>query len=186
MPHVRYEPAGDADTGADAGWQALAFIHEYGFQGYAGEDGIPQAHGGAFATRDIGRIDDRGFLHVLGRSDHHVKRDGRLVSLTDVESALRHIDGIRQAAVIASDHGRRGRTLVAVCVPAGPDEPDERRLRRACLDVLPRHAIPDRFVLVADLPRLPSGKLDRVRLGVMHGQAGVPAGTAGLSPAAGT
>jgi acyl-CoA synthetase (AMP-forming)/AMP-acid ligase II len=101
---------------------------------------------------------------VLGRSDHQVNRDGRLVALTDVETALQSIAGVERAAVFANGRTRRGAALMALCVPSKAGIPGERELRRACMDVLPKHAIPDAFLIVSELPLLPSGKLDRIAI----------------------
>jgi acyl-coenzyme A synthetase/AMP-(fatty) acid ligase len=176
MPHARLceSPRVDDDL------RELRFRHDHGFAGYAGEDGEPTPESGArsaagFATHDLGRMLGNGCLQVLGRSDHHVNRDGRLVALTDIETALQCIDGIAQAAVVARGRTRRGQALTAVCVPSAPGRHDPRGLRRACLELLPKHAIPDAFVLVPELPRLASGKIDRVRLGERFAPGAAPA-----------
>jgi acyl-CoA synthetase (AMP-forming)/AMP-acid ligase II len=74
------------------------------------------------------------------------------------------LEGIEQVVVFAGDMTRRGRALVAFCVPAAKDRWDAPALRKAALDVLPPHAVPDHFVLLPEIPRLPTGKADRERL----------------------
>lgn len=167
MPAVTLCP-GTAVNGADSETRELRFRHEFGFRGYADEAGEPRlpdsAGDGGFATHDLGALTEGGYLRVRGRADHHVNRDGRLVALTEVEAALERIEGIARAAVVSSGRSRRGAALIAVCVPAAAGISSGRHLRRACLDVLPRHAIPDEFLLVSELPVLPSGKLDRIAI----------------------
>jgi len=168
--------ASAADDAAHAA-RELSFRHDFGFEGYADDDGEPQLSDGVFATHDIGRLLAGGHLQVCGRADHHVNRDGRLVALTDVEAALQNIAGIERAAVVANGRTRRGAALIAVCLASPAGAPGGRELRRACLDVLPKHAIPDEFLFVADLPMLPSGKLDRVAIRARYAPV-TPDGTA--------
>jgi acyl-CoA synthetase (AMP-forming)/AMP-acid ligase II len=161
--------ASRAEDANDA--RELAFRHDFGFEGYAGDDGEPKRSEDFFPTRDLGRLLAGGYLQVCGRVDHHVNRDGRLVALTDVEAALQNVAGIERAAVVAHGRTRRGAALVAVCLPSAAGAPGVKELRRACLDVLPKHAIPDEFLFVTDLPVLPSGKLDRVAIRARYAPA---------------
>jgi acyl-coenzyme A synthetase/AMP-(fatty) acid ligase len=169
MPGVTLS-VGAADDAADAA-RELSFRHDFGFEGYADDDGEPKLSDGVFATRDLGRLLPGAYLQVCGRADHHVNRDGRLVALTDVEGALQNIASIERAAVVVNGRTRRGVALIAICVASPGGVPCGKDLRRACLDVLPKHAIPDEFLFVPDLPLLPSGKLDRVAINARYAPA---------------
>nr|VFJ48041.1 MAG: AMP-binding enzyme C-terminal domain-containing protein [Candidatus Kentron sp. FW] len=144
--------------------------HQYGFEGYVDENGNPIDSGeeyqdGWFRTKDFGRIKAGGYLEVLGRYDHSVNRDGLLVFFSDVEKALETIEGVDSATVIAKGEGLRGKRLIAYCVPVKNAELTEQDIRTASFDLLPKHAIPYRIIVIDSLPLLPNGKVDRQRLG---------------------
>ncbi len=148
----------------------LCFRHDYGFEGYVGADGraLPGPDGSLatnanFCSNDVGRMID-GYLTVHGRADDLVNRDGLLVACADVAAALTILPGITEAVILGGDMTRRGRALIAFCVPSPGMVREVGALRKACRGVLPARAIPDQFVFVAELPRLPSGKVDRLML----------------------
>ncbi|MEM9387482.1 MAG: fatty acid--CoA ligase family protein [Pseudomonadota bacterium] len=149
----------------------LAVEHPCGFSGYANAQGEPErpSGGSAHRTADLGRRLADGRLQVLGRLDHRVKRDGKMVAYSDVEAALESLPALHRVVAFA-DHsavpGPRGSLLVA-CYSA-EQALDSKVLRRASLNVLERHAMPDRFVHIAEWPTLPSGKIDRQALVEQH------------------
>lgn len=114
-----------------------------------------------FGTRDLGRILPNGYIEVLGRCDHSVKRDGLLVLFAEVESALQSIAGVEAAAVITKGESLRGKGLWAFCVIAPESNLDSAAIRSACFELLPKRAIPDNVILLDSLPLLANGKLDR-------------------------
>jgi acyl-coenzyme A synthetase/AMP-(fatty) acid ligase len=148
----------------------LWFRHEQGFDHIASVDGqrLRDNEGRAasatcFRSNDAGVLVD-GYLAVHGRADDLVNRDGLLVACAQVAAALRRITGIADAVVLGGAMSRRGRALIAFCV-ADPDTTCETKaLRRACLELLQPRFIPDDFVFLPMLPRLPSGKHDRMAL----------------------
>ncbi|WP_437949305.1 fatty acid--CoA ligase family protein [Sorangium sp. So ce296] len=140
--------------------------HPHGFEGYVDGDGCPlagdaAAQAGWYATRDLGRLHPGGHLEVLGRGDHAVKRDGRLVMLAEVERALERLSGVERAAVVVAGETKRGRGIVAFCTPRAGADIAPGSVRRACQESLPAYAVPDEIRLLPALPLLPSGKLDR-------------------------
>jgi acyl-coenzyme A synthetase/AMP-(fatty) acid ligase len=152
----------------------LCFEHDCGLECYADADGHPisepdgsYASGAQFCSNDIGRLVD-GYLVVQGRADDLVKRDGILIACSEIAAALRAIDGIADAVVLSGAMSRRGRMLIAFCVPAASCEWQPAALRKACLGVLPSRAIPDEFLLLPELPRLASGKINRMALRRRH------------------
>jgi acyl-coenzyme A synthetase/AMP-(fatty) acid ligase len=109
----------------------------------------------------VGRFHPGGLLEVLGRGDHAVKRDGRLVMLAEVERALEQLAGVERSAAVVTGETLRGRGIVAFCTPRAGAELAPAALRRACQEILPAYAVPDEICLLPALPLLPSGKLDR-------------------------
>ena len=140
--------------------------HPHGFDGYLDEHGnaLPSDGDGWFPTRDRAEWYDNTRLRILGRVDHAVKRDGVLVTLAEIEAAMRGVVGIASVVVVVSGTSTRGRGLVACCTTGEGASRDAAAVRRACLERMPRSHVPDRVVLVDAVPTLPSGKPDRVAL----------------------
>lgn len=115
---------------------------------------------GWWPTRDLGALDAEGYLRLAGRADDCVRtRDGRLVNLEAVADALRSVGGVR-AAVVLPVSGSAGSSFGAVlqCAPGITLE----SMREPIAATLPAWALPRRFVIVEELPRLPNGKPDRL------------------------
>jgi amino acid adenylation domain-containing protein len=119
-------------------------------------------HGGvpliAHRTGDLVRLDDDLNLVFLGRADDMVKVRGHRVELGEVEAVLSTADNAREVAAVAvGDDEKHIEAYVVPCTQ--PCEVTE--LRRHCVEGLPRYMVPERFHVVAELPRTPTGKIDR-------------------------
>ena len=113
-----------------------------------------------YRTGDLGRLDADGCLFHLGRIDFEVKIRGHRVETPGVETALRAVDGVREAVVVAQRRGQHD-GLVAYIVPTSPPGPDVSTLRRVLAEQLPDYMVPATYVALDALPLLPSGKVDR-------------------------
>ncbi|EPX62654.1 Long-chain-fatty-acid--CoA ligase [Cystobacter fuscus DSM 2262] len=174
LPDVRIQlrPLKDSDEGegeppGTAG--ELWCHHPFAFQGYLDEDGHPWrgepfVEDGWYRTRDLCLLHEEGTLEVLGRTDLGVKRDGRLLMLTDIEGAVQRVCGVERAVAVLGSQGLRGRRLIVFCVPREGQSLEPARVRATCLDLLPGYALPDEVRLLSTLPLLPSGKVDRQAL----------------------
>ncbi|MFJ3803391.1 amino acid adenylation domain-containing protein [Streptomyces sp. NPDC090088] len=111
--------------------------------------------GTLYRTGDRARFDEEGLLHYAGRDDGQVKLGGHRLELGQVEAALLGCPGVVNAVAGVLD-GR----LVAVLQCRGED-PDPADLARQLARLLPAYVRVARFRRVTDLPRTPSGKLDR-------------------------
>lgn len=113
--------------------------------------------GTLYRTGDRARFDRQGLLHYAGRDDGQVKLGGHRLELGQIEAALLQYPGIAQA-VAAVDEGR----LVAVLQRRDDaSDPDPEALAAHLSGLLPAYVRVARLRIVADLPRTPSGKLDR-------------------------
>jgi len=123
---------------------------------------------GWFATDDLGEIDGRGRLRVLGRRDDVVVSGGVNVGLAAVTEALRACDGVGDAAAVGVPDAEWGARVVAFVVPQDAVCLDGLRLDELRDGVeaagLPRSWAPREVVLLDALPLLPGGKLDRKAL----------------------
>jgi len=121
-----------------------------------------QALGGWYDTGDIVRIDEDGFLHILGRMKRFAKVSGEMVSLTAVEDALAGAfpqHGLRcQVAVIAVPDVEKGEKLVAVTNEPRLQLAEVRAAVRA--QGLGNLCAPRELRVVRSLPKLGTGKTD--------------------------
>ena len=129
---------------------------------------------GAYRTGDLGRLDDDGYLWYAGRLDDMVKVKGATVYPSEVESALRSIDDVRQAYVTDLTD-TEGRTEIATLVitDASVDA-----VRAAVRQRLSAFKVPTRWLLTDDpgtVPLLASGKVDKVGLQRLLDSEGCPA-----------
>jgi amino acid adenylation domain-containing protein len=140
-------------------------------RGYLGSPGataerfLPDPFGGRgqrlYRTGDLARRAPDGALHWLGRSDDQVKVRGFRVEPGEVEAALAFHPAVHRAAVGVAGAGDHRRLVAHVaCGDAGPS-PAVEELRRFLAERLPEFLVPAEFVVHADLPLTPSGKVDR-------------------------
>jgi O-succinylbenzoic acid--CoA ligase len=119
------------------------------------------ADDGWLHTGDLGRIDPDGFLWVEGRRDDLIVTGGENVRPQRVEEVLRSDPAVADVGVAGVDDREWGQVVVAFVVAAPGSDPDFERLREAARRELRSFEVPKRFELVDQLPRTPSGKLQR-------------------------
>jgi len=120
---------------------------------------------GFYPTGDLGRLDDDGFLFYHGRSDDMFKVSGATVYPTEVEQALREIDGVH-GAFVTNVTGAQGDHVGAVVVCDTAANTAE-QLRAAARKRLSSFKVPTMWLLVDSderIPRGPTGKVDARRL----------------------
>ncbi len=115
-----------------------------------------------YRTGDLARWRSDGQLELIGRADRQLKVRGVRVEPGEVEQVLRGHEAVRDAAVVAHA-GVHGPELAAFVVPAATETSAD-ALRAYLRSRLPEQLVPARLVPLDDLPRLPSGKLDRAAL----------------------
>ncbi|HVW22381.1 MAG TPA: AMP-binding protein [Opitutaceae bacterium] len=120
------------------------------------------SEGDEFETEDLGALDGRGELTLLGRRDALIVTGGEKVDPAEVEAALRASGQFEDVAVVALPDPQWGEAVVA-CHPAGPRAPDAARVA-AALAVLAPFKRPRRIVALADWPRTAQGKINRSEL----------------------
>jgi len=127
---------------------------------------IFQAQGGWYDTGDVARVDEDGYLYILGRLKRFAKISGEMVSLTAVEEALAGAFpqyGIRfQAAVLSRPDADRGEALVAVSNEAKLNLEEIRAAVKA--KGLSNLCVPREVKYVRDIPKLGTGKVDHREL----------------------
>ncbi|MET0418682.1 MAG: amino acid adenylation domain-containing protein [Actinoplanes sp.] len=115
----------------------------------------------SYRTGDLLRVDQDGLFHFVGRADDQVKIRGVRIEPAEIEAVLGNSRAVSSVAVTAVGDTAMDRVLVAVLVLAPGTTADIRELRSFLLKQVPKHLVPRDFITVDELPRLPSGKIDR-------------------------
>lgn len=114
-------------------------------------------------TGDLGMIDERGFLHILGRSKELIIHGGFNVYPPEVEAALNDHPQVIQCAVIG--RAVQGDEKVLAFVQAAPDDmPDPVDLRAFAAQRLAGYKRPSQIIVATELPAAPTGKILKHRL----------------------
>jgi acetyl-CoA synthetase len=119
---------------------------------------------GRYFAGDGAKIDDDGYIWLLGRVDDVMNVSGHRISTTEVESALVDHLSVAEAAVVGATDDTTGQAIVGYCILRGGNEPsDELReeIRQHVATKLGAIARPKVVVLVPDLPKTRSGKIMR-------------------------
>src|SRR5215213_8237694 len=144
-------------------------------RGYLGRPGltaekfVPHPYGNAggerlYRTGDRARFTQTGEIEYLGRLDHQVKLRGYRIELGEIEAVLSRQEGVREAAAVVREDEPGDKRLVAYLVFEAGQEATPGKLRDALSERLPGYMMPSAFVLMEELPRTSSGKVNRLAL----------------------
>lgn len=115
-----------------------------------------------YDTGDLARWLPDGTLEFLGRVDEQLKLRGYRVEPAEIETALRSHPQVREAVTTTQTSAGAEPRLIAYCTVDGVL--DEDRLRAHLAGWLPEFMLPGAIVIVDEMPRTPSGKIDRLAL----------------------
>jgi oxalate---CoA ligase len=153
------------------------------FGGYVNN---PEANAQAFAngwfrTGDLGEIDASGYLFLLGRNKEIINRGGEKISPHEVDEVLLAHPAVAQAVTFAIPDPRLGQEIAAAVVLRTPGVTTN-ELRRFTAAHLADFKVPRQIVILAEIPKGPTGKVQRIglakQLGLEQGRAGAPADAA--------
>ena len=116
---------------------------------------------GFFITGDLGKVDTKGYFHIVGRGKDLVISGGFNVYPKEIESEIDAIDGVVESAVIGVPHADFGEGVTAVVVPQKGATLDEAAILRALDGRLAKFKMPKRVLFVDDLPRNTMGKVQK-------------------------
>ena len=115
-------------------------------------------------TGDMGRFDDRGLLYLVDRKKDVIISGGENIFSPEVEDAVCAVDGVAACAVVGVPDETWGEAVCAVVVPRSGASPTLDAVQEGVRQRLARYKVPRRLVLVAELPVMASGKVDKKRL----------------------
>jgi long-chain acyl-CoA synthetase len=115
-------------------------------------------------TGDLGYMDEDGYLFVTGRIKELIIKGGENIAPREIDEALLTHPAVRDAAAVGIPDPQYGQEILA-CVVLRPGAAcGEAELREHCRRQLGAYKTPKLFRFVADLPRGPSGKVQRLKL----------------------
>ncbi len=135
------------------------FIEEY-WQEYSN----PDAEEWVYFPEDGAKVDDDGFITVLGRVDDVINVSGHRLGTMEIESAIVGAPGVAEAAVVGGDHEVKGQAVYAYVIVEDGQEPTDSlrdRIIEGVEDTIGPIARPEEVIFTPELPKTRSGKIMR-------------------------
>jgi malonyl-CoA/methylmalonyl-CoA synthetase len=157
----------DPETGAELEIGEVGMIEVRGPNVFKGYWRMPEKTAaeirpdGFFITGDLGKIDERGYVHIVGRGKDLIITGGFNVYPKEVETEIDLIPGVVESAVIGVPHPDLGEGVTAVVVSEQGRTIDESAVLAALDGKLARFKLPKRVIVVSELPRNTMGKVQK-------------------------
>ena len=123
---------------------------------------------GWFKTGDVGKIDERGYVVIVGRSKDLIISGGYNVYPAEIEGYLNDMPGVAESAVIGVPHPDFGEAGVAVIVAKAGSALDSAAMLADLKSKIANFKVPKRVFIVDDLPRNAMGKVQKNLLRQEH------------------
>jgi acyl-CoA synthetase (AMP-forming)/AMP-acid ligase II len=120
--------------------------------------------GGWLATGDLGYRDADGFYFITGRLKELIIKGGENIAPREIDEAILEHPAVLEAAVVGVPDSEYGQEILACVVLKAGVQCTEDELRRHCIAALGRYKTPKAFRFMAELPKGPSGKVQRLKL----------------------
>jgi len=163
----------DPETGAEMPRGEVGVIEIAGpnvFKGYwrMPEKTAAEFRDGYFISGDLGLIDERGYISIVGRAKDLIIAGGFNVYPAEIEAAIDELPQIHESAVIGVPHRDLGEAVVAVVVPREPGFADADAIKADLADKLARFKQPRATLFVDALPKNAMGKVQKAALREKH------------------
>lgn len=124
---------------------------------------------GFFITGDVGKVDGRGYVHIVGRAKDLIISGGFNVYPKEIETVIDGLDGVVESAVIGLPHPDFGEAVAAVVQKRpGRDDVTDQSIIAAVKAELANFKVPKRVWFVDELPRNQMGKVQKALLREQH------------------
>jgi acyl-CoA synthetase (AMP-forming)/AMP-acid ligase II len=120
--------------------------------------------GGWFRTGDEGYLDEGGYLFITGRIKEIINRGGEKIAPREVDEALLDHPAVAQAVTFAVPHPTLGEDVAAAVVLREGAAATEAELREVAFASLADFKVPSQVIIVDQVPKGPTGKLQRIGL----------------------
>ena len=157
----------DPETGKELARDNVGMIEVKGPNVFKGYWRMPEKtkaefrNDGFFITGDLGKIDSKGYVHILGRGKDLVISGGFNVYPKEIESEIDAMPGVIESAVIGVPHADFGEGVTAVVVCDKGANIDESSVLKALEGRLAKFKMPKRVIVVEQLPRNAMGKVQK-------------------------
>ncbi|MEL6503981.1 MAG: malonyl-CoA synthase [Pseudomonadota bacterium] len=156
----------DADTGKPLDQGEIGVLEVKGPNVFQGYWNMPEKTAeefradGYFITGDLGRVDDDGYVHIVGRGKDLIIAGGYNIYPKEVETIIDVMEGVLESAVIGVPHPDMGEAVVAVVVPSHKNVTEQAVMDHAG-EHLARFKQPRAVFMVDALPRNTMGKVQK-------------------------
>jgi len=130
----------------------------------AGDGSTTPADADWFRTGDVGFLDEDGYVFISGRIKEMINRGGEKIAPIEIDQVLLGHPGVGQAVTCAVPDARLGEDVIAVVVRRPGSAVTERELREFASTRIAAFKVPRRVVFVDQIPKGPTGKLQRIGL----------------------
>jgi malonyl-CoA/methylmalonyl-CoA synthetase len=132
---------------------------------------------GWFKTGDVGKIDERGYVTIVGRSKDLIISGGYNVYPAEIEGYINDMPGVAESALVGVPHPDFGEVGVAVVIAKPGAQLDGEEIVAQLKSQLANFKIPKRCFVVDELPRNTMGKVQKNLLREQHKQLFAPTAT---------
>ena len=119
---------------------------------------------GWFYTGDLGHMDSDGFVYVTGRLKELIIKGGENIAPREIDDVLYRHPGVLEAAAFAVSDELYGQEVEAAIAVRPGSQCEEQELLQHCENLLGKIKTPKRIHILAELPKGPSGKIQRLKL----------------------
>ncbi|MCK0103010.1 malonyl-CoA synthase [Pseudohalocynthiibacter sp. F2068] len=164
----------DHETGTPLGVNEIGILEVRGDNVFSGYWQMPEKtaeelrENGFFITGDLGKIDEDGYVHIVGRSKDLIITGGFNVYPKEVETLIDDLPGVVESAVIGVPHPDFGEAVVAIVVPEDGSL-ETAAISNALSDSLAKFKQPRKIIQVDALPRNTMGKVQKADLRKTYG-----------------
>ncbi|AXI54321.1 malonyl-CoA synthase [Sulfitobacter sp. JL08] len=116
---------------------------------------------GFFLTGDLGRIDEDGYIYIVGRDKDLIISGGYNIYPKEIEMVIDDQPGVQESAVIGVPHADFGEGVVAIVVPKRGASPDLDEITRSIKSELARFKHPQKLIVLPELPKNTMGKVQK-------------------------
>ncbi len=116
---------------------------------------------GWFKTGDVGKVDERGYVSIVGRSKDLIISGGYNVYPAEIEGFINELPGVAESALVGVPHPDFGEVGVAVVIPKGGSQLEPDAIVATLKSQLANFKIPKRCFVVQELPRNTMGKVQK-------------------------
>jgi malonyl-CoA/methylmalonyl-CoA synthetase len=123
---------------------------------------------GWFKTGDVGKLDSRGYVSIVGRSKDLIISGGYNVYPAEIEGYINEMPGVAESAVIGVPHPDFGEAVVAVAIPKNGTAIESETIIASLKTKIANFKVPKRVFIETDLPRNAMGKVQKNLLREKH------------------